>query len=74
MPAAHARKPLAEIKSHVLLPYAGSILEADDRLAPLLTRRSLLARSSARCPTTGSLPGDAGLPDPAAHRAPISTI
>ena len=36
-PAAHARRPMAEIKRHVLLPYAGSILEADERLARKVT-------------------------------------
>ena len=33
-PAAHARRPFERIADHVLLPYAGSIVEADDRLAP----------------------------------------
>ena len=37
-PAAHARRPHAErLADHVLLPYAGSIAAADDRLAPLVT-------------------------------------
>ena len=32
-----ARRPFPAIRDHVLLPYAGSIAEADARLAPLLT-------------------------------------
>jgi hypothetical protein len=32
-----ARRPFPLIGQHVLLPYAGSIAEADARLAPLLT-------------------------------------
>ena len=64
---AHARKPLAAIKSHVLLPLAGSIVEADDRLAPLLSAE--LFRSIVEAvPDDWLVPQD-GLPDPAAHRA-----
>ena len=33
-PVAHADRPFPLIKDHVLLPHAGSILEAHDRLAP----------------------------------------
>ncbi len=36
-PDAHARRPLATIAEHVLLPYASSIGAAHDRLAPLVT-------------------------------------
>jgi HipA-like protein len=32
-----ARRPFPLIREHVLLPYAGSVVEADARLAPLLT-------------------------------------
>ena len=32
-PAAHARRPFERIADHVLLPYAGSIVDADRRLA-----------------------------------------
>lgn len=64
---AHARKPLAAIKSHVLLPLAGSILEADDRLAPRLTAE-LFGSIIESVPDEWMLPQD-GLPDPAAHRA-----
>jgi hypothetical protein len=35
-PVHHARRPFPQIAEHVLLPVAGSILEADARLAPLL--------------------------------------
>ena len=34
--AADAERPFAAIADHVLLPFAGSIAEADERLAPLL--------------------------------------
>jgi hypothetical protein len=37
----HARKPFAAIAEHVLLPFAGSIAEADARLAPRVTRELL---------------------------------
>jgi HipA-like protein len=36
--AEHAREPFPAIRDHVLLPFAGSILEADERLAPRLER------------------------------------
>jgi hypothetical protein len=39
--AAHARRPFAQIRDHVLLPYAGSIAAADERLAPLVTEATL---------------------------------
>ena len=39
-PAAHARRPFVPVRDHVLLPFAGSIVEADARLAPLLDRRA----------------------------------
>ncbi len=34
---AHARKPFPAIREHVLLPFAGSIADADTRLAPRVT-------------------------------------
>ena len=37
----HARRPFEPIAEHVLLPYAGSIAEADERLAPVVTRELL---------------------------------
>jgi hypothetical protein len=39
----HARRPFPAIREHVLLPYAGSLLEADERLAPMLDRATLEA-------------------------------
>jgi HipA-like protein len=36
-PGAHARRPFTQIRDHVLLPLAGSIDEADERLAPRIT-------------------------------------
>ena len=38
---AHARRPFERIRDHVLLPYAGSIEEADARLAPQLDEASI---------------------------------
>ena len=40
-PAEHARRPFPQLADHVLLPYAGSIVEADRRLAPRVTRTLL---------------------------------
>jgi hypothetical protein len=65
--AAHARRPMAAIKSHVLLPLAGSIVEADARLAPLLST-DLFRSIIEAVPDDWLVPQD-GLPDPAAHRA-----
>ena len=36
----HARQPFERIADHVLLPYAGSIREADERLAPAAHARA----------------------------------
>src|SRR5688572_22560083 len=46
-PAAHARRSFDRIGDHVLLPSAGSIAAADDRLAPLVTPELLLELTSA---------------------------
>jgi hypothetical protein len=40
-PDDHARRPLSTIAEHVLLPYASSLGEAHDRLAPRVTRELL---------------------------------
>ena len=39
----HARKPFPAIREHVLLPFAGSILDADARLGPRMTTELLEA-------------------------------
>jgi len=65
--AAHARRPVAAIKSHVLLPLASSIVEADERLAPRLTPE-LFGSIVEAVPDDWLAPSD-GLPDAAAHRA-----
>jgi hypothetical protein len=36
-PGAHARRPFERLRDHVLLPFAGSLTAADERLAPLVT-------------------------------------
>jgi hypothetical protein len=69
-PAGHARKPMVEIKRNVLLPYASSIVAADERLAPKLTP-DLLTAIIAEVPDDW-LPPEPNRPDlatPAAHRA-----
>ena len=48
-PDAHATRPFPQIAQHVLLPCAGSILEADDRLAPQVDR-ALVERAVALVP------------------------
>ena len=50
-PAAHARRPFERIRDHILLPFAGPISAADDRLAPLVTR-ALLEELVASIPDT----------------------
>jgi hypothetical protein len=65
-PSEHARRPFAQVRDHVLLPFAGSIGAADERLAPRLTRE-LLHSLAARLPDDWLGP-EPGLPDPDAHR------
>lgn len=65
-PEAHARRPFDPIGDHVLLPFAGSIAEADARLAPTLDR-PVLESFAAALPDDWLAP-EPGLPDPAAHR------
>jgi hypothetical protein len=65
--AAHAVKPLAAVKKHVLLPMASSLVEADERLASKLTPE--LFRSIVELVPDEWLAPEDGLPDPAAHRA-----
>lgn len=65
-PDGHARRPFDPIAHHVLLPFASSIAEADDRLAPLLTG-DVLAGILARVPDDWLRPEPA-YPDPASLR------
>ena len=65
-PVEHARRPFEPIRDHVLLPFAGSIVDADARLAPMVDRE-VLHGLAAMIPDDW-LPPEAGLPDPAAHR------
>jgi hypothetical protein len=65
-PGEHARRPFVPIRDHVLLPFAGSITEADARLAPLVDR-ALLERLTAAIPDDWLQP-EAGLRVPDAHR------
>jgi len=46
-PEEHARRRFERIADHVLLPYAGSILEADARLAPRIDRDLLASLADA---------------------------
>ena len=52
-PAEQATRAFPQIADHVLLPRAGSILEADERLAPRVDGRSSNT-SSPSCPANGS--------------------
>ena len=54
----HARRPFEAIAEHVLLPFAGSIAEADERLRPVVTR-DLLEEIAAAIPSAW-LDGDDG--------------
>jgi hypothetical protein len=65
-PEAHARRPFVQVRDHVLLPFAGSIAAADERLAPRLDRATLEGFAAA-IPDDWLQPED-NLPDPAAHR------
>ncbi len=65
-PEEHARRPFPQVRDHVLLPFAGSISDADRRLAPLVDR-DVLESLAAAIPDDWLQPED-GLPDPAAHR------
>jgi hypothetical protein len=65
-PDEHARRPFPMVRDHVLLPFAGSIAAADERLAQLIDRPWLEALA-ADIPDDWLQPED-GLPDPAAHR------
>ncbi len=65
-PDAHARRPFVQVKDHVLLPFAGSIADADARLAPRLDRETLEG-FAASIPDDWLQPED-GRPDPDAHR------
>ena len=62
-PDEHARRPFERIRDHVLLPFAGSIADADERHAATARRRRSCATSSRPCPTPGCptirLTGDA---------------
>jgi hypothetical protein len=67
-PAAHARRSHAErLADHVLLPFAGPIAAADERLAPLVTRE-LLADLVAALPDDWLAP-DRVIGDATAQRA-----
>jgi len=65
-PGEHAHRPFTPIRDHVLLPFAGSIRAADERLAPLVDR-ALLERLTDNIPDDWLQPEE-GLPDPASHR------
>jgi len=66
-PDEHARRPFERLRDHVLLPFAGSIAEADDRLAGRLDA-DRIAELVAAIPDAW-LPDDALIGDAAAQRA-----
>jgi hypothetical protein len=65
-PAAHARRPFVQVRDHVMLRFAGSIVDADAQLAPRLDR-TILEGFAAGIPDDWLQP-EPGLPDPDAHR------
>ena len=65
-PDAHARRPFEQVRDHVLLPFASSIVSADARLAPLIGG-PVLEGLAAAIPDDW-LPAEPGLPDADAHR------
>lgn len=65
-PDRHSRRPLATIRDHVLLPFAGPLGEAHDRLAPLVTER--LLREVAGLPPNAWLSPNPAIGGPAEQR------
>jgi hypothetical protein len=65
-PDAHARRPLPTVTDHVLLPFAGPLAEAHDRLAPLVTEDVL--REIAALPPNEWLSPVASIGGPEAQR------
>lgn len=65
-PLAHARRGFPQVRDHVLLPFASSIVDADARLAPLVDR-GVLEGLVASIPDDW-LPAEPGLADADAHR------
>jgi len=65
-PVAHARGRFERVRDHVLLPFAGPIAEADERLAARVTS-GVLEGIVAAIPDAWLGP-EPGLPDPSAHR------
>ena len=64
---ARSRKPFAQIKQHVLLPFADALAEADERLGRLLTRE--LIESVVGLIPDDWLEGESRFTDAGAHRA-----
>ncbi len=65
-PGTHARGPFPAIRDHVLLPRAGSIVAADERLAGRVTPESV--RAIVAAVPDDWLAAEPGLPEPADHR------
>ena len=59
----HARRPLSTIGEHVLLPFAGSLADAHERLAPRVTGELLHGLVAAVPDTWLALPTAVGEPD-----------
>jgi hypothetical protein len=65
-PQAHARRPFRHSRSHVLWPHAGSLVDADRRLAPRLDRD--LVGAIVELVPDEWLPSDGPIGDPDAQR------
>ena len=65
-PAEHARRPFPQLRDHVLLPFAGLVADADERLARRVTRD--LVASIVEAVPDAWLGPEPGLPDSEAHR------
>jgi len=65
-PREHARRAFAPIRDHVLLPFAGSVAEADARLAPQVPDD--VVRSVVELVPDAWLAPEPGLQDAASHR------
>ena len=74
-PDQHARRPFVQVGQHVLLPYAGAIAGADDRLAGRLTPDVLESIAESIPAEWLATPGARDIPDaPAGRRAYVDYL